>query len=368
MAWWRRTHQPTAFVGLDERVRMVFGRQQHGRCGGGAAAAGEKAVRRRLAAVVGTMGGGDQGHDPEDPRVARHLRHRRGGRARLRRGRLPPPRRQYTRTNFWPRPSPAHHAPTTPALTPKVTNLLLLRLRARNQQLLNNATTAVQHQEAATLQAPSCHDEPYGGGGEECGGFQVDDYLGYDCASRDGITSSQSQEIEDGEEEEEGLDFQFMDDAHAASPGLCSPFEVVAAELSSAAVDAGEPATAWQELMRKIEYERKVSASLYALNGVSECLKVRLGGAAMRDELSGLRDACRKKQQEHEAVQQHHHQEQEPTAETETAEDGKAEAGQEACSGGDGNTEAARASSLSEESGVDDGDVLWSSLNLAPLC
>jgi EREBP-like factor len=286
-----------------------------------------------------------------------------------------------TRTNFWPRPSPAHpvapppahHAPTTPALPPKVTNLLLLRLRARNQQLLNNATTAVQHQEAATLQAPSCHDEPYGGGGEECGGFQVDDYLGYDCASRDGITSSQSQEIEDGEEEEEGLDFQFMDDAHAASPGLCSPFEVVAAELSSAAVDAGEPATAVQELMRKIEYERKVSASLYALNGVSECLKVRLGGtgtggAAMRDELSGLRDACRKKQQEHEAVQQHHHQEQEPTAETETAEDGKAEAGQEACSGGDGNTEAARASSLSEESGVDDGDVLWSSLNLAPLC
>jgi EREBP-like factor len=81
-------------------------------------------------------------------------------------------------------------------------------------------------------------------------------------------------------------------------------------------VDAGEPATAVQELMRRIEYERKFSASLYALNGVSECLKMRLGGTAMRDEICGLREACRKKQQEHEAVQQHHHQEQEPAAET----------------------------------------------------
>jgi EREBP-like factor len=65
--------------------------------------------------------------------------------------------------------------------------LLLLQLRACNQQLLHNVTTAVQHQEVATLQAPSCHDEPYGG--EECGGFQVDDYLSYDCTSNDGTTS-----------------------------------------------------------------------------------------------------------------------------------------------------------------------------------
>jgi EREBP-like factor len=68
--------------------------------------------------------------------------------------------------------------------------------------------------------------------------------------------------------------------------------------------------------MRRIEYERKFSASLYALNDVFECLKMRLDGITMRDELSELREACRKKQQEHEAVQQHHHQEQESAAET----------------------------------------------------
>ncbi|TVU49428.1 hypothetical protein EJB05_00738, partial [Eragrostis curvula] len=173
---------------------------------------------------------------------------------------------------------------------------------------------------------------------------------------------------ENEEEEEEELDFQFMD-AHAASPaavaGLCSPFEVVAAELSAGAVvdvadeDGGGPATAVQELMSRIEYERKVSASLYALNGVSECLKMRLGGAgaAMGDQLSGLREACRKKQ--HDSVHQlQQHQEQEPAA-SETTEVCK-----EACSGSDGG---GSGSSVTEESGVD-GDVLWSSLDLAPLC
>jgi EREBP-like factor len=267
-----------------------------------------------------------------------------------------------TRTNFWPAahppvtPPPAH-VPTTPALPPKVTNLLLLRLRARNQQLLN--ATAAQHQEAVL---PSCQEAYGGGDGEECGGFQVDDYLSYDCGS-DGTTSS-SQELEDEEaEEEEELDFEFMDAHHAASPsraaGICSPFEVVEAELGGAVVDAtdgSETPTAVQGLMRRIDYERKVSASLYALNGVSECLKMDLGsaGVTMRDQLSGLREACRKKQQ----------QEREPAAET--ADDGKA--GQEVCSGSSGDTEVARASYLSEASGVEDGDVLWSSLDLAPLC
>jgi EREBP-like factor len=101
----------------------------------------------------------------------------------------------------------------------------------------------------------------------------------------------------------------------------------------------------------------------YALNGVSECLKMGLAsagvGVTVRDQLSGLREACRKKQQ-HEGVQL---QQLERELAAETADDAKA--GQEACSGSSGATEVAREFSLSEASGIEDGDVLWSSQDLS---
>ncbi|RLN00798.1 uncharacterized protein C2845_PM06G32390 [Panicum miliaceum] len=254
-----------------------------------------------------------------------------------------------TRTNFWPRPSPAAVAAAAahpvqppplppavasspaPALPPKVTNLLLLRLRARNQQLFN--ATAAQ-QEAALLQGPLC--EGTYGGGEECA-------------------------------------FQFMDQ-HAASPtagcegGLCSPFDVVAAELGGAVeADDGEPESAVQELMRRrMDYERKISASLYALSGVSECLRMRHGddaAAGVRDQLTGLREACRKKQRDE--VQQQH-QEQAPSPES--AEDGNGKAAQEECSAGSGAPEAASSSSEASDGDGDSDVLLWSSLDLAPIC
>jgi EREBP-like factor len=301
-----------------------------------------------------------------------------------------------TRTNFWPRPSPPPAAvqpvvmspePTqAPALPSKVSNLLLLRLKARNQQLLLN--DGVPPQEATMLQlqqqkqrfsSTSSCQESYGGPGrDEEYGFQVDDFLSDECNNSPEMEDEEEEEEEEAEEEE--LDFQFMD-AHAASTaaraedgGLCSPFEMVAAELDgSAPVDAedvdGEPTTAVQEAMRRMDYERKVSASFYALSGVSECLRMRLGGGgagAAREQLSGLREACRKKQ--HVAPVQVQPQEQSGEPAAAPAEDGKASS-QEEGSGSSGLTEAASSSSSSSGANAGDGEVLlWSSLDLAPIC
>ncbi|XP_062209337.1 ethylene-responsive transcription factor ERN2-like [Phragmites australis] len=301
-----------------------------------------------------------------------------------------------TRTNFWPRAAGAaavvtvapHQTPLPPSALPsKVTNLLLLRLKkARSSGGRGNDPNASATTQEALVQQQLGHQ---GRGGHEEFSFKVDDFLSYDCTGDEhGIVkheegSNCSQETEDDSdeevvgEEEAPLDFGFMD-AHPSparevnDAGFYSPFEMVAAELGGA-VEAepepaaygegtGEPSAAIHEVMKRMNYERKISASLYALSGVTECLRMRHGSAGDAGHelaLSSLRDACRKKQQQQQQV----------------VDEGGNNVGREESSSST-NSVSSEVTSSSPEAGsspqeanaFDSDMLLWSSLDLPPIC
>ncbi|CAL4917894.1 unnamed protein product [Urochloa decumbens] len=310
-----------------------------------------------------------------------------------------------TRTNFWPRAAvggaaaaavtPQHPPPmTSSALPSKVTSLLLLRLKKARGGALTVAQQAAAPPPVVQQHRPAAQQTGYAGGGQAQGqdeySFHVDDFLiSYEDGGDDGLRAVKREEGSNcsteevgggGVEEEEPLDFGFMDkqpspareaDGDAA---LYSPFEVVAAgDLGGAAEVGGTPSGgAIDEVVKRMKYEREVSASLYALTGVSECLRMRRAagdvGAAGRHELalSGLRETCRKQQ---------HQQEQQEVVD----EGGDAAVGHEVSSSYSDSGVSSEGTSLSPEepeaaSSPDDGKavdsdmLLWSSLDLPPIC
>lgn len=64
--------------------------------------------------------------------------------------------------------------------------------------------------------------------------------------------------------------------------------------------DLDEPSVA---LRRMKYYERKLSASLYAFNGISECLRLKLGSGNGEkcEQLTELRNACSRRRMDQEA-------------------------------------------------------------------
>ncbi|KAF3632288.1 Ethylene-responsive transcription factor [Capsicum annuum] len=104
----------------------------------------------------------------------------------------------------------------------------------------------------------------------------------------------------DVEDIESNIDFQFLDEI-----GSCyySPF-YLAEELSMETMDKGvvygEETSILSEAMRRMNYERKFSASLYGFNGITECLKLQMksGGVTLSEQLSRLRNACKRNLEE----------------------------------------------------------------------
>ncbi|XP_008781042.2 ethylene-responsive transcription factor ERN1-like [Phoenix dactylifera] len=247
-----------------------------------------------------------------------------------------------TRTNFWPC-SPSQPA-GPPALPSKIANLLLTRLKARN-----NSGLAESQQQAVQQLQPAQQQLLYGteeNEGEddiqftdfihdptesmsnltncgEGGGDLMCDYNGLhaDCSEEGGGGEGEVElgynleevghfgECGEGVQEEEGdggmgvMDFQFMDAVEGSSSSLFSPFEMMEEMEEPIEQESGEDEPSMiRAAMKRMKYERKVSASLYALNGISECLRLKLGGrnggGLMANHLSSLRNACRRQQED----------------------------------------------------------------------
>ncbi|KAG6483852.1 ethylene-responsive transcription factor ERN1-like [Zingiber officinale] len=183
-----------------------------------------------------------------------------------------------TRTNFWPYSS-LQPSSRPSVLPPKITNLLLTRLEARN----HSSPDGVQRQQLGEEEGEDNYFSefvndasnyllPLSHAGED----RVADYAEFSSYGEEGSLDVGSN----------SMDFRFIDELQEPSY-LYSPME-----QQSCCSD--EPSLI-RATMKQMKYERKVSASLYALNGISEYLKIKLGertGGRMEDHLSGLRNSC----------------------------------------------------------------------------
>nr|XP_043631148.1 ethylene-responsive transcription factor ERN1-like [Erigeron canadensis] len=234
-----------------------------------------------------------------------------------------------TRTNFWPS---SQSSLTTPALPSKITNLLLHRLKARNNSLAALAAGGSSQNSSTSQLTVNRHDdrkqEEFRDDMVEFSDTIFTDFLNDmdeyvpdnneimlstlpvkddPCQLIDQPTSlnvdhedhivSESQSssgdtnnldvMEDDNDDDEGnsdigvIDFGFIDEL--GSSCSFSPFEI-AQEIASDQIqeegfngNEGEEPLTISEAMKRMKYERKYSASLYAFNGIPECLKLKLG-------------------------------------------------------------------------------------------
>ncbi|KAJ0754380.1 putative transcription factor AP2-EREBP family [Helianthus annuus] len=209
-----------------------------------------------------------------------------------------------TRTNFW----PCQPFSTTSALPSKVTSLLLRRLEARNRSLAaapssqsTSMLTVNHHDEVAqpeefgdnveTFSDTFCTDFlrdldgllPINDTGDlYCNtSFESSIPVHVNRCDVQAVAPSSSEDttsggtlIQEEEEEEETIDFKFIDEVGS----VCnfSPFDITQ-EIDLEARDEEEEPLTISEAMKRMKYERKFSASLYAFHGIPECLKRKLG-------------------------------------------------------------------------------------------
>ncbi|POO03475.1 AP2/ERF transcription factor [Trema orientale] len=230
-----------------------------------------------------------------------------------------------TRTNFWPC-SPSPHS--KPALPSRIANLLLLRLKARNSNNNNNNNAcaslpfslpcnqqdqAVEDHNGDTLFGNLFNEPEFCAMKEDhsdsltnnISDITTADYttenfewslVGTDDSSANGASFDGETNQCEGEKEEDYdqmgvMDLRFVDTVESFSGFFC-PFEIAEEMIEPMETEKHEDEESIiGEAMKRMKYERKFSASLYAFNGVSECLRLKLGSKAETDgELSILKN------------------------------------------------------------------------------
>ncbi|XP_076900267.1 ethylene-responsive transcription factor ERN1-like [Bidens hawaiensis] len=181
-----------------------------------------------------------------------------------------------TRTNFW----PCNPSNKSPALSSKITNLLLQRLRAKNggnietngdytntppmessHSFQNNhfqESTNVQDSDFDQIFDP-IPDDSFSASSEYCSRDDTNHNIVGDEAKMEG-----NQEVDLGL-----TDLLFVDNVESSIN--YSLFEI-AEEITKE--NYIEDPSMVSEAMKRMKFERNVSASLYAFNGISECLKM----------------------------------------------------------------------------------------------
>ncbi|KAI3816655.1 hypothetical protein L1987_16358 [Smallanthus sonchifolius] len=188
-----------------------------------------------------------------------------------------------TRTNFW----PCNPSNKSPALSSKITNLLLQRLRAKNGGNLenggyNNPPMVSSHsfQNHQFQESTHVQDSDFNQTFDIADGnnYTSDSFsVSSEYCSRDDHVLGESYVVEDEpklEGNKEIVDLGLTDLLFVDNVGLSTNYSLfeIAEEITKE--NYIEDPSMLSEAMKRMKFERNVSASLYAFNGISECLKM----------------------------------------------------------------------------------------------